>query len=156
MLEPRWWIWDTAWSIFLEYPLLGVGWAGFNPAYLQLDLDPGYHLGITRELPHPHNIYLQWLAESGIVGGALLAGLLGTIAGRSWCWLRIRHRPGWELTLGMATCYVAYLVNAMAAHSYFRTWWLGIAMTIMGMLLAATQKGMWTDAEPSTDHKEQP
>ncbi|MBS4062128.1 MAG: O-antigen ligase family protein [Bacteroidetes bacterium] len=54
-----------------ENPLLGIG---FGQMQLRFDLK----MGLSDRSAVPHNVYLSWLAESGVIG--LLAGLLFFIA----------------------------------------------------------------------------
>ena len=65
-------IWQSAWEMFLDNPLLGVGLGNFDHAY------PAYSLPGWLHLPgHAHNYYLNLLAETGILGlSAYLALLL--------------------------------------------------------------------------------
>jgi O-antigen ligase len=61
----------TAWNMFLDKPILGHGPNSFrikcsNPLYAQ---------GSSPCNTHPHNFYIQLLAETGIVGFLFLTGL---------------------------------------------------------------------------------
>jgi O-antigen ligase len=61
----------TAWNMFLDKPILGHGPNSFrikcnNPLYAE---------GSTPCNTHPHNFYIQLLAETGIIGFLFLAGL---------------------------------------------------------------------------------
>lgn len=61
----------TAWNMFLDKPIFGHGPNSFrtkcnNPLYAQ---------GSTPCNTHPHNFYIQLLAETGIIGFLFLAGL---------------------------------------------------------------------------------
>ena len=69
-------IWQAAWDMFQDHPLLGVGLGNFDTAYLVYAL-PGWP-----ELPgHAHNYYLNLLAEVGLLGlGAYLALLTSFLA----------------------------------------------------------------------------
>jgi O-antigen ligase len=59
-------LWQTAWSYFIHSPLMGVGWGNFVGLYgsdlssFSSFIPPG-QFGV-------HNIYLQLLAETGLVG----------------------------------------------------------------------------------------
>ncbi len=65
---------EQAWLLFKQHPWLGAGWAEF----------PWYNFSITESYPslkglwhHAHNLILQLLAETGIVGTLILtAGML--------------------------------------------------------------------------------
>lgn len=61
----------TSWKMFLDKPILGQG-----PKLYQIkSYDPKYLTGISPHHPHPHNFYVQLLAETGIIGFLFLAGL---------------------------------------------------------------------------------
>ena len=67
--------WTIAWKIFKQHPLLGVGinnFRQFEPRYV---LQPGTtlnHVHLVAETPEiVHNAFLQFLAETGVVGFAL-------------------------------------------------------------------------------------
>ena len=67
----QWWdaripIWETGWKMFLEKPLLGEGVHTFR--YVSVD---------NIQVNWAHNLYLETLAEQGILGFLTLCGLLG-------------------------------------------------------------------------------
>jgi hypothetical protein len=61
----------TSWKMFLDKPILGQG----PKLYRIKSYDPKYQTGISPHHPHPHNFYVQLLAETGIVGFSFLLGL---------------------------------------------------------------------------------
>jgi O-antigen ligase len=61
----------TSWKMFLDKPILGQG----PKLYRIKSYDPKYQTGISPHHPHPHNFYIQLLAETGIIGFSFLAGL---------------------------------------------------------------------------------
>lgn len=78
-------IWRSASSVIRDYPWAGVGWGNF-PHYYALR---GAEGAIENTLSHAHNLALQFLTESGVLGLSGLAGLLGGIAitlGRTRAW----------------------------------------------------------------------
>ncbi len=64
-ISERFLMWRSAWNMFADHPVLGIGPAAFGVLY-----EPRYYLPEAREHghEHPHNIFIQTLAESGIVG----------------------------------------------------------------------------------------
>jgi oligosaccharide repeat unit polymerase len=91
-----------AYRLWLESPLFGHGLAGYYALYGTT----GEHGG-----NNPHNIFLQTLAEFGIIGLVLLALFLG--AGlRHFSLARLRMDP---LALAVLMVFVTFLVNAMVA-----------------------------------------
>jgi putative inorganic carbon (HCO3(-)) transporter len=55
-------LWVSAWDLFTHSPVIGVGWGNFTAVY-GLD-DPFFEPGKVAA----HNIYLQLLSETGLVG----------------------------------------------------------------------------------------
>lgn len=58
-------LWKAAWSMFVDHPLNGVGLLGFNKSYVAHYLSP---LAREASLPHPHNIFLNFMSETGLIG----------------------------------------------------------------------------------------
>lgn len=81
--------WEWAWSLFREAPVRGIG-VGSYPTAVQKT--PGYLAAIAHEpdreryltRAHPHSVYLYTLCCTGLVGAALLLGVLGITAARAW------------------------------------------------------------------------
>jgi O-antigen ligase len=78
-------IWKSAVDIYQEYPVLGVGVNNFPVAYEQLPstVDQGtqrrlLHDDLLLIPPHPQSMYLQALAEQGIVGFVALLTVIGS------------------------------------------------------------------------------
>ena len=58
----------TAFNMFLDQPILGHG-----PKMFRVKCsDPKYAVGISPCSTHPHNFYIQLLAETGIIGFSFL------------------------------------------------------------------------------------
>lgn len=72
-------LWRIAWEMFASHPLQGVGLQNFIPQAPDYVLHPGalqfIHLIIERPVV-VHNIYLQFLAETGLVGLLLFLTLV--------------------------------------------------------------------------------
>jgi O-antigen ligase len=68
-------MWNTAWQIISEHPVLGVGTAGFKTAYAQkVEGRAGWQAEPTGD---PHNQYLKIWAEQGIFGLAAILVFIG-------------------------------------------------------------------------------
>jgi O-antigen ligase len=66
----RWHIWQVAWKLFLQSPILGQGFGQFDWAYFQA----GNHVPLlTSRLEHAHNLFLHLLAELGLLPVMLLS-----------------------------------------------------------------------------------
>lgn len=155
--DARWEIWGVALKVWQAHPLLGAGLDAFEAGYHELGIafDPAR---FDESMPHPHNIYLQFLAETGLVGLAVFltfAWGYAALAGlRIKDALTLAAAPPRELGRSTradvahwfaAACFwssfAGYLVTAVSAHSFYRTWWLSAAMTVLGLTLGACTAG---------------
>lgn len=57
-------MWESAWRMYKDYPIAGVGIGNYKSLYFEKYMSPNSieHLG------HAHNVPLQLLAETGIIG----------------------------------------------------------------------------------------
>lgn len=69
--------WQAAWAMALDHPLVGVGPGNYEEAYIRYFL-PGWPLA----LGHAHNIYLNTLAELGVIGLLAFLGFLVMVFAR--------------------------------------------------------------------------
>ncbi|WP_296237951.1 PglL family O-oligosaccharyltransferase [Psychrobacter sp. UBA5136] len=82
--------WHKAWLIFLENPWFGSGWGSYTYQGFMISLDPRFagNMSGSGIFTHSHNIVLNLLAETGIVGtGVILGGFayfLKPLSSRSW------------------------------------------------------------------------
>lgn len=93
--------WRAAWGMFSDHPWLGVGIGNYTLAY------PAYALPQWSDpLGHAHNMYLHFLAETGLLG--LVTYLMFWIAAivqawraivQAWRGPRMNSRPGTQNTL---------------------------------------------------------
>jgi len=149
LADERMHIWALAWDCFLHHPVLGTGASTFAEAAgtLGVTVLPTGHM----VPPHPHNMYLQWLVDGGLVG---FAGKCVWAFGMAvWCGRRIwqaLHRPlpwdaahatYWRLTAFFWAGWMGYLINGLAAHDFYRTWWVSAAFSVLGVLLGACAFG---------------
>lgn len=140
LADERTQIWQTAWQCLAAHPWFGTGAGTYEAACRALGIT---HLGTGNPVPiHPHSIYLQWLIDGGIVGfTGMFASLFGLAA-----WAATRIRAGlraapdaeyWHITALFWAGWCGYLINGLAAHDIYRTWWVATAFTILGVLLGA-------------------
>lgn len=61
----RVYLWQSSINIFCDYPIFGIGKGNFNEIYLSGYMNP---LAENPNLTSPHNIFLQFMTERGLVG----------------------------------------------------------------------------------------
>ncbi len=119
-------MWSQAWQMFVNEPLLGVGFGEYAWNYflhIELFADSVFP-GQSR---HAHSIVLQLLAETGLLGTACVAMAVGI-----WAW---RSR---RVEFKLAEWWLFALVGVEAIHSMveFPLWYahfLGPAAVLMGL-----------------------
>ena len=95
----RWAWWTRAWHVFTLHPLQGTGAGTFSLTDL---LYSSTYLDATTE---PHNLAVQLLAETGLVGFVLLLLSVGTLVAAAG------RRRGHELALSLI--FVAFVLHAL-------------------------------------------
>ncbi len=106
----------VSWKMFLDAPLLGVGYGRFQQAvrpYLA-DRSTSLYLEDIRGEPN-HNTLLAMLTETGLIGFGLLLALLAGWAVQSWRAWRNAAAPDWVRQHGlmMLGTLVLYLTPAL-------------------------------------------
>jgi O-antigen ligase len=121
----RLWLWQHAWLMFLNSPILGVGFGEFAWYFFQQStlLDNN---GVTGLDNNSHNLVMQLLATTGVLGTfCIVAGAV------VWIW---RSR---KLELTLEKWWLFALLAVLAIHSMFEypLWYahfLGIAAILLG------------------------
>ena len=152
--DGRWSLWELGWRVFLEHPWFGAGAGQYNTAFRALGLSPAKD-DIT--ISHPHNLYLDMLYAHGLVGFCL--GMVFLLGFLWWGYRRIRPRltaecaeksPSlyWRLTAWFWIGFAGWLVNGIFGHDFYRIWWLGLAMSHLGVMIGAAVNGSVLSSDP--------
>ncbi len=145
--DGRWSLWDLGWRVFLEHPWFGAGAGQYNTAFRALGLAP---VKDEITISHPHSLYLDMLYAHGMVGFCL--GMIFLLGFLWWGYKRIRPRlaeecaeksaaPYWRLTAWFWIGFAGWLVNGIFGHDFYRIWWLGLAMSHLGVMIGAVVNG---------------
>ncbi|MGH8403761.1 MAG: O-antigen ligase family protein, partial [Gammaproteobacteria bacterium] len=134
-------MWRAAWMIFLRHPVVGAGLGAYQSKVGDL-IDQGRIAGFIREYDHPHNDYLNALASSGIVGLAVLFGILGLPI---WYFSRSLRQEGHAVRAaamaGLITAagFAIYaLTDTIFLHSMMITWYV----VYMALFYAVIRTGL--------------
>lgn len=108
----------VSWKMFLDKPILGIGFGRFPEAKLPYlsDRTTDLNLELIRPLAH-HNTYLSLLTELGIIGLGLYVVVLGLWTRYAWQLYRSQRRPPWAKTHGvLSLCALATYAVQMLFH----------------------------------------
>lgn len=134
-------LWLSAWEMFLDAPFFGHGphtFVLFYNSYLQ-DLDLPYWLFVdSRVVPWAHNLYLEVLAEQGIVGFMALGFLLASGMSAAWNFRRSISSEVRILGYGAFAGLLSFCVAAAIELSFLRQWVVIMMFTLLGITYTIT------------------
>lgn len=141
-------VWQTAWAMFLDAPVTGLGPQSFKqyyPIYL-------YKLGLTtdqlvdvRNMPWAHNLFLEMLAERGIQG---LLAFLGLLLNGFWLCLKIWPRDK-NISAGLIISLLAFCFAAIIELTLARVWvWMALG-TLLGLINTTFAYHFHSNSNPS-------
>jgi O-antigen ligase len=136
-------LWQSAWRMFVDHPLLGVGPDNFLYAYRGFYILPAAWQ--EPGLSHPHNVVLDWMTRLGVAGlTAGVALVLGFVALIRRC---LRAGDTRVLAIACAGYLAEVLAHGMVDHSFFLIDLMFVFMLLAGVLasLAASRP----DAAPN-------
>ena len=118
--------WQAAVGMAQDHPLFGVGLGNYAIRYAD------YHL-INWEAPlgHAHNQYLNFLAETGVVGLAAYLAFWIAIFRVTWKTLKHPDRTGRAVAVGLLGCW-----TYIGVHSVFDNLFVNNLFLHIGVLLA--------------------
>jgi putative inorganic carbon (HCO3(-)) transporter len=139
----------TAWAMFLDYPLLGVGAGNYTVHFDRYADQVGFSARDYEqpgEVHYPHNLYLEIAAETGLVGlavfaAAVIAAFLSLRRARS-----VLRDRGDAAPAGLARAFeialAGYLVSSVFLHGHFQRYlWLLFGFAAALRLMAGDGKG---------------
>ncbi len=129
--------WQTASEMARYHPLLGIGFGNYEPVY------PGYALmNWPYPLGHAHNIYLNLLAETGIIGLVAYLVLWVSVLWHSWRATRVSNLWRRSLAIGLLGTWVHLSVHQIVDKLYVANLHLHMG-TLLGVLslLILIEKG---------------
>jgi O-antigen ligase len=133
-------------TLWREEPLLGIGIRRFRTACANDHFQP---LGPVEDrcYTHPHNIYLEWLVETGALGLGAFLVLVGL-----WAAEAVRgHRRGVDpaLVAGALAALVVFLWPLRSGMSFFGNWHAILFWLVLGVSLAVFRAREPTVAPPA-------
>jgi O-antigen ligase len=123
----------SALTIWEDHPALGIGIKNFEttcPEYLERGEAPECNV-------HPHNIYIQWLVESGAIGLGLFVALVASLF--IAVWRDRKDRSGPMLPLFASVVMLTSLWPFMGSMGFFNNWIAAVIWMGIGWALATTE-----------------
>jgi O-antigen ligase len=122
------------WEAFLQKPFFGHGLGSFDAVNNAIMTSDNAHILATQGAAH--NLFLQWLMQTGIVGTAIMFGLVGVIFFTIWQGLAHRRRYRGYLRAVLVISFFI-MMHGMVDYALeipgFMWWWalmLGMATSI--------------------------
>ncbi len=120
-------VWQTS-------PWIGVGLKNFRLDCRQPDFKPRGPVE-TWCFMHPHNVYMEWLVEAGLIGLGGFVALLVVLGIELLRRLR-GHDPTYPLQISAALALVMFLFPFMSGMSFFTNWNAALFWMMLGLALA--------------------
>lgn len=124
-------MWQSAWNMFLDHPLTGVGAQNYEYQYQNHYISP---LAKERGQMHAHSNISQILAEQGLLGFSAFSLLFGVVLRRGWQGMKFGSFWGYMLffvTIGL-------LLQGLTEFNFgnaavIRLYWLLAGVAVTGM-----------------------
>ncbi|MBI4468903.1 MAG: O-antigen ligase family protein [Acidobacteria bacterium] len=137
----------TAWEMFSDQPLLGVGAGNYSEHYEEYSQRVGSTISSYKDFGarrFPHSLYLEIAAEMGLIGLILFGVIVALVLSKALDavrWFRVTRDPHsagmvYSLLLG----FIGYLTTSLFLHGhYLRYLWLLVALVAAAWHIARQQ-----------------
>lgn len=128
-------LWKSAWNMFRDHPLLGVGPGNFVEVYRPYYISPDAK---EPELGHAHNNFMQMLAETGIIGLSAFVYMFGYIL-VTMCNRYLKNQQDiWSLIAVLVT--LSLLIQGLTEFNFgnsavSRMYWFILGLSYVGSRL---------------------
>lgn len=141
-------LWTVAWRMSEDHPITGVGVNNFRSESSQYVFQPGSieDVGLIVERPRVvHNVYLQQLAETGVVGLALLVVVIAAALAGVWRAAALLDAAGDRSGAALARAILIAQLGALTAsvflsNAYDRRIWILFALGSAMLGIAARRR----------------
>jgi len=120
-------LWQGSWNLIQDNPLTGAGLAGFQDMYENYKLTKH-----TEFLMYPHNIFLNWWVELGILGLVGLFSIVGLYIKKTTSLLSTNKKT----VIALLGVLVAIIIYGIVDVIYFKNdlavlFWLFLGLTVV-------------------------
>ncbi len=130
---------QAAIELFLKKPISGHGIKSFRLKCLDTNIDkktfenPHYYKDFRACSTHPHNYFLEFLAEQGLIGGIFYIGLIIMII--SNIYKKIKHKKETFLCIAIGSLILAIIFPFKPSGSFLSTYNASILFYIFGFFI---------------------
>ena len=122
-------IWQSAWNMFKDHPILGVGLGQYTENYQQKYISPQAK---EPKLGHAHNNFMQMLAENGILGFAGFVIMFGYIIFKNLiAWVKVKN----VYALMIVSATVCLLLQGFTEYNVGNSAVIKMYWFVLGLLL---------------------
>ncbi len=139
--------WIAAWSMFTDSPLIGHGPRSFGELYAEYQLKlslPEWLVVDRRIMPWAHNLYLETLAEQGIIGLTIFMLMIKHILSSIFVLLKSSSEYINLLGKSVFSSLIIILVGNMFELSFIRHWFVIFFFVIISFIVTLSN---FTDTE---------
>ena len=146
-------LWEAALQMLRDHPVFGAGLSGFATA-----IAPYWNAGHPDRFTYPHNIVLNFWTETGLLGLAAFASILGAGFAQAWSGWR-RSSSEWRVIhLGVLLALVAVVVHGLVDVPYWKNdlsleFWALIALTFAAGAGSARSTSAATATQTSSPNR---
>ena len=129
-------LWLAAYYMFLDSPLIGNGSGSYLLMYRQ-SLEHHHALYLLEEhrlTPWAHNLYLEVLAEQGLIGFLLLLTLLGFYLKKAWQTLKKSTQENKLLVICVFVALIGFCLDAIFELSLWQQWVLFLLFILFAVI----------------------
>lgn len=131
-------LWQGAWHMALDHPILGVGPDNFLYTYRTHYVLPSAWEELN--LSHPHNILLDLWTRLGLIGVAAGGWALVAAFRAAWRSFRAGRAETWPLALGLLAGLAATVAHGLIDNSLFLPDLMGLFVIATGLLQRDARK----------------
>ena len=124
---PRLGYWSVHWEIFKDHQLFGAGPSGVDVARLDYYAAAGYNQGVRKA----HNMYLETLAQTGVIGFVGLCGLVYSALKSAACFIKTPPVAKAFLALVMLLLLGGLLQNTIYDSEFVYCLWLVLSLVLV-------------------------
>jgi O-antigen ligase len=117
---------ETAWEMFADHAVLGVGAGNFSEYYDEYSEHVGATVSSYDDFAHrryPHTLYLEIAAETGLVGMVAFASIVLVTLFNAWVATRMFKEGGnpatASLVISCALGLIGYLTTSLFLHGHY-------------------------------------